>query len=194
MNYLYEVLSIIMNRCYGICGNYGIAIVLFTLMSKLILIPVSVWTHLNSIKMVKLQPDINFLKARYYGQKEIIEEEQAKLYKREKYSPLASTIPLIIQLILLMGVVGVINLGIADPSIDMNIAGLNLALIPSEEGISLLFSPILAGLSSLLLCITQNLSNVLQSEQSKANKYGMMVFSVPRVVRAPWHRMVLDLK
>lgn len=186
MNYLYEVLSIIMNRCYGICGNYGIAIVLFTLMSKLILIPVSVWTHLNSIKMVKLQPDINFLKARYYGQREIIEEEQAKLYKREKYSPLASTIPLIIQLILLMGVVGVINLGIADPSIDMNIAGLNLALIPSEEGISLLFSPILAGLSSLLLCITQNLSNVLQSEQSKANKYGMMVFSVGLSLYLGW--------
>lgn len=186
MNYLYSALGWVMNLCYGICHNYGIAIILFTLVSKIILLPVSVWTHYNSIKMIKIQPDINFLKAKYYGQTDIIDEEQAKLFKREKYNPLASTIPLILQLVLLMGVVGVINLNIADPAVDMMMGSINLGLIPSEHGLSLIYSPIAAALSAWVMCITQNASNVLQSEQSAANKYGTMIFSVGLSLYLGW--------
>jgi len=53
-------------------------------------------------------PEINILKANYYGDKDRIAEEQARLYKREKYSPLASMVPLLIQIMLLMGIVEVI--------------------------------------------------------------------------------------
>lgn len=186
MNYLYSALGWVMNLCYGLCGNYGVAIILFTLVSKIILLPVSVWTHMNSIKMIKIQPEINFLKAKYYGQREIIDEEQAKLFKREKYSPLASTIPMILQLVLLMGVVGVINLNIADPSIDMMMGPVNLGLIPSENGMELLYSPVIAALSAWVMCLTQNASNVLQSEQSAANKYGTMIFSVGLSLYLGW--------
>ena len=186
MNYLYTFLGWIMKGCYHLCHNYGVAIILFTLISKIILLPISIWTHLNSIKMIKIQPDINFLKVKYYGQKEIIDEEQAKLFKREKYSPLVSTIPLFAQLLLLMGVVEVIKMGIADSSISMQIGGVNLGLVPSENGLRLLYSPIIAALSSLILCLTQNKSNVLQSEQTKANKYGTMIFSVALSLYLGW--------
>lgn len=91
-----------------ITGNYGLAIVLFTLFSKLVLLPVSVWVQKNSIKMVRIQPEINRLKVKYYGDKDTIADEQQKLFKREKYNPLASLIPLTIQIVLLMGVVQVI--------------------------------------------------------------------------------------
>lgn len=186
MTVLYRVLEWIMNGCYRLCGNYGIAIILFTLCSKIILLPISIWTHLNSIKMVKIQPEVNFLKAKYYGQKDIIAEEESKLYKEEGYHPLVSTIPLIVQLILMMGVVGVIRLGIENPEIDMSFWKVNLGDVPSEQGIRLLYSPFLAGLSSLLLCVTQNISNVLQAEQSKWNKYGTMVFSVALSLYLGW--------
>lgn len=178
MDYLYTVLGWIMDWCYGLCHNYGIAIIIFTFVSKIILLPVSIWTHLNSIKMIKIQPDINFMKAKYYGQSDIISEKQSELFKKEGYSPMASTIPLFIQLFLLMGVVGVIKIGITSGDIDMSFGSINLGLVPSEVGVSLLYAPILAGISSWLLSITQNASNVLQSEQSKLNKYGTMVFSV----------------
>ena len=186
MDYLYTFLGWIMKECYNFCHNYGLAIIVFTLISKIILIPISVWTHLNSIKMIKIQPDINFLKSKYYGQKEMIDEEQAKLFKREKYNPLASTIPLFVQLVLLMGVVGVIKMGIADTSINMYMWKIDLGLVPSDNGISLLYSPIVAALSSLLLCLTQNASNVLQSEQTKINKYGTMIFSVGLSLYLGW--------
>ena len=56
-----------------------------------------------------MQPEINLIKAKYYGNGEKISEEQYELYKREHYQPLADLIPLALQLILLMGVIDVIN-------------------------------------------------------------------------------------
>lgn len=186
MSYLYAVLGQIMNICYDLCHNYGVAIVLFTLFSKVVLIPVSVWTHLNSITMIKIQPDINFLKVKYYGQSDRIADEQAKIFKKEGYHPMASIVPLIIQLVLLMGVVKVIQEGIDNPAIDMSFGKVNLGKIPSENGIQLLHVPILAGISSFILCFAQNLSNVLQSEQTKWNKYGTMIFSVALSLYLGW--------
>ena len=186
MQYLYDLLSVVMKWCYGLLHNYGWAIVLFTLLSKIVLLPVSIWTHLNSIKMIKIQPDINFLKVKYYGQPDAIAEEQAKLFKREKYYPLATIIPTIIQLVLLMGVVGAIRSGIEDPSIDMHFGPVNLGVVPSQAGFSLIWSPILAGLSSWLMSFTQNKSNVLQSEQSKLNKYGTMALTVALSLYLGW--------
>lgn len=187
MQYLYSFLTWIMNGCYSFCHNYGLAIILFTFCSKIVLLPVSLWTYMNSITMIKIQPDINFLKVKYYGQKDAIAEEQAKLFKKAKYHPLASTIPLIIQLVLLMGVVGTIRAGIDNTAIDMSFGPVNLGLVPSQTGIGLIWSPIVAGLSAWVLCIAQNTSNVLQSEQSKYNKYGTMIFSVGLSLYLGWY-------
>ncbi|WP_283399440.1 membrane protein insertase YidC [Aristaeella hokkaidonensis] len=97
-----------MGLCYSLVQNYGLAIILFTILSKVVLLPVSLWTHRNGLKVVKMQPEINRLKVEYYGDKDTIAEKQAELYKRVKYNPLASLLPLAIQIIILMGVIEVI--------------------------------------------------------------------------------------
>lgn len=104
-----SVLGWLMYYCYRILPNYLISIILFTFATKIVLLPVSLWVQRNSIKMVKMQPEINLIKAKYYGNGEKISEEQYELYKREHYQPLADLIPLALQLILLMGVIDVIN-------------------------------------------------------------------------------------
>ena len=126
------------------------------------------------------------MKARHFGDKDTIAEEQAKIFRREKYNPMASIIPLVIQIILLMGLIGVIKSGIADPNIDMDFFGINLSLVPSESGGWLILSPVMAGVSAWLLCVAQNASNVLQSEQSKMNKYGTMLLSVGLSLYLGW--------
>ena len=108
ISYLGEILGFIMRHCYNLLNNYGLAIILFVFIFKILLLPISIWVHNNGIKLIKMLPEINFLKIDYYGDKDAIAEEQAKLYKRERYNPLASLIPLIIQIILLMGIVEVI--------------------------------------------------------------------------------------
>ena len=175
-----------MNVCYQLCKNYGAAILLFTLISKIVLLPVSVWVQKNSIKMVKMQPEINLIMVKHFGDKDMIAEEQAAVYKREKYHPMASVFPLIIQLVLLMCVIEVIKRGMNNPLIDMRFLGVDLSFVPSAKGISLIWSPAVAGFSAWLLCIAQNASNVLQAEQSKLNKYGLMAFSVGLSLYLGW--------
>lgn len=186
MSLLVQPLEWIMNVCYSVCRNYGFAIILFTFVSKIVLMPVSVWVQKNSIKMVKMQPEINLLKAKYFGDKDTIAEKQSEIFKREKYNPMASVIPLLIQIVLLMGVIEVIKAGMNNPAIDMDFFGINLSLVPSAEGVQLIWSPIVAGLSAWVLCIAQNASNVLQAEQSKGNKYGTMLLSVGLSLYLGW--------
>lgn len=227
----------LMKWCWQLVGNYGLAIILFTLVSKLVLLPISVWIQKNSILMVKIQPDINFLKAKHYGDTEAIAEGQAKLFKQYKYRPTLSLIPLVIQIVLLMGVVEIIYhpmsylfgfsddviralaafIG-ADPSASscqlliveavqngtvhaasvvpglssgmlaevtsavgsfrLDFCGIHLSTVPTEVWGVYILVPLAAGLSSFVLCFTQNLANVIQHEQGKLSKYGLMVLSI----------------
>lgn len=166
--------------CYELLHNYCLAILLFTLLTRVILLPVNIWVQKNSIKVVELQPAINRIKARYYGDHDRINEETAALYKAKKYRPAASVIPLIIQLVLLMGVIAVVR----EPetagmtAADMFCWGVDFYRIPSETGGWYLLWPVIAGMAALLLCLAENADQVLQAEASKLNKYGMLALSV----------------
>ena len=237
IHYICIPLGWLMKGCWMLVKDYGLAILLFTLATKIVLLPVSIWIQKNSIQMVKLQPEINNLKVKNHGNNDLIAEEQMKLFKREHYHPTLSLIPLILQIVLLLGVVHIIyhpltflfgmsNADVAllaqeigadtandsfqlliveafqsgrlkaqtpiagiDPTVmaslaekvgnfDLQFLGLNLSTVPTDAWAWYTLIPILAGASSWLLCHTQNLSNVIQHEQSAWNKYGIMVLSV----------------
>lgn len=166
VNAVVDGLVWLINACYLLCHNYWIAILLFTFLTKVILLPLSVWVQKNSIKTVRMQPEMNHIKASYWGNQEMISEEQYKLFKKEKYSPFADLIPLFVQLALLMGVVEAVK------------KGTTLTAVPIETmGMSLIV-PIVAALSAFFMCFVQNKINVLQSEQGPLNRYGTMIFSV----------------
>lgn len=164
MNILGTVLSAVIEVCFKFVGSYGLAIILFTLMIKVILFPVSIWTHRNSLKMVGMTPELNRLKIKYYGDKDTIAEETQKLYKRERYHPLASVIPMLIQLLLLIGVIGAVR---------ELLAGTESALsaYPTQRGGITLLLPLAAGCSALALGLAQNRLNPLQREQTKAGQW-----------------------
>ncbi len=156
----------LIHACYLLCHNYWIALFLFTFLTKVILLPLSVWVQKNSIKTVKMQPEMNHIKATYWGNQDMISEEQYKLFKKEKYSPFADLIPLFVQLALLMGVVEAVK------------KGTPLTAIPAQAHGATLIVPLLAALSAFIMCYVQNKINVLQVEQGAWNKYGTMAFSV----------------
>lgn len=163
---------------YDLVGNMGVAIILFTLLTKIILLPVSIWVQFNSIKMVKMQPELNRINAKYYGDKEAISEKQAELFKKEKYNPLVSVIPMAIQLILLMIVIDAIKGAMNGIGINTLLFAIDLRIVPKSFGGPAIFAPILAALSAWVMCFTQNKSNVLQAEQGKFGQYGAMILSV----------------
>ena len=163
MSVVYSFLSRILIWCHHLLGNYGLAIVLFTLLTKVLLLPVALWTNRNGIKMVAVMPAVNRLKVKYYGDQETIAEETQKLYKEVGYHPLAGTIPLFIQLFLLIGVIGAVRLTLAGTDSI-------LSRLPTEIGGAAYLMPIAAGLSALILGLAQNHLNPLQREQSKASQ------------------------
>ncbi|MCQ2485352.1 MAG: membrane protein insertase YidC [Clostridia bacterium] len=186
MEILNNAAAYVMKLCYNMCDNYGVAILIFTLFSKIILLPLSIWVLKNSIRLVRIQPDVNMIKVKYFGDRERIAEEQNELYKREKYRPLISVIPTFAQLIVLMAVIAAIKTGINDPEINKMFLGIDLTLVPNVERGWFALSALAAGFSALLMCIAQNKSNVLQSEQSGWNKYGMLAFSVGLSLYLGW--------
>lgn len=165
MEILGRILGYLIEFCYNILHNYGLAIVAFTLLTKVILFPLSVWVHKNGIKMVRLMPELNELKLKFYGDKDSIAEETQKLYKREKYHPLASTIPMIVQLVMLIGVIGAVR-QLLDGSTETV-----LGQIPYEVGGLAWLMPVGAGLAALLLGLAQNHLNPLQKEQGAAEQW-----------------------
>lgn len=101
-------LGALMRLCYQFINNYGLAIIFFTLLTKVILFPLNIMVQKNSIKMIKLQPELNEIAAKHAGDPELASEEQSKLYKRENYRPLAGLVPMMIQIPLVLGVLQVI--------------------------------------------------------------------------------------
>ena len=161
-----SVLQLIVQPCYQLVGNWWLAILLFTLITKVILMPMALWVQWNSIKMVQIMPAINRLKVKHFGDRETIGEKQNQLNKEKGYHPLLSLIPLAIQIIILFGLVDVIH-SITDsgtPGTEF------LGLVPIEDGGLSWIMPVLAGLSAVLMGFAQNRINPLQREQSKAEK------------------------
>ncbi|MCL1896409.1 MAG: membrane protein insertase YidC [Clostridiales bacterium] len=98
----------LMHWCYIWVGSYGAAILLFTLLTKIILFPLSVIAQKNSIKMVRMAPELDDIKRYNSGNGELIAQEIGALYKREKYSTVAGVLPLLVQIPIILGLINVI--------------------------------------------------------------------------------------
>lgn len=101
-------LGYLMYWCYTWVGSYGAAILLFTLLTKIILFPLSVVAQKNSIKMVRMAPELDDIKRYNSGNGELIAQEISALYKREKYSTIAGILPLLVQIPIILGLINVI--------------------------------------------------------------------------------------
>lgn len=94
--------------CYKIVANYGIALIIFTLLTKLILFPLAVKQQKSSLRMARMQPKLEELQKKYGKNKEKYNEEMLKLYDEEKYNPMSGCLPLLIQFPILFGLIDVI--------------------------------------------------------------------------------------
>ena len=171
----------LMRLAYSLTGNYGLAVIVFTLLTKLVLLPVSLWVHANGIKMVRLEPAVNRLKVRYFGDPDKVAEEQALLYKKAHYSPFATVIPVAVQVLLLIGLVQIIyhpDVYLRRPDLNTAFLGFDLSATPLAAGGVHLLLPLLAGFAALVLSLCQNKINPLQKSQGKAARLSSMAVSV----------------
>lgn len=94
--------GIIMRFCYGLFNSYGIALFLYAIITRILLLPLSIKQQKTQLNMLKLKPYQDELMKKYGGNKQRYQEELMNLYQREGYSPMSSCLPTFIQLPIIM--------------------------------------------------------------------------------------------
>lgn len=94
--------------CFLLVRNYGLAILLFTLLTRILMFPLSLMSQKNALIMARIQPSLEEIRQSHFGEPGRMVREQKALFKKEGYSSLKSLLPLLVQIPLLLGLVHVI--------------------------------------------------------------------------------------
>lgn len=108
MSLLATPLGWIMKLCYSLVKNYGIALLLFTLITRLVVFPLNVKQQKSTARMSMLNPQLEKLRKKYANNKEKLNEETMKLYSKENVNPMASCLPMVITMVILFSLIPVI--------------------------------------------------------------------------------------
>ncbi|NJD03940.1 MAG: membrane protein insertase YidC [Ruminiclostridium sp.] len=93
---------------YNITGNYGLAIIIFTVVVKLVLLPLTLKQYKSTTKMQAIQPQLQEIQKRYKNDKEKLNQEMMKLYQENGVNPAGGCLPLLVQMPILISLYWVI--------------------------------------------------------------------------------------
>ena len=88
----------IIEKFYLVCQDWGLAIIVFTIVFRLLLMPLMLGQTRSSYQMQKVQPLLKDIQARWANDPVRMQEETQKLYAEAKFNPLASCVPMLIQM------------------------------------------------------------------------------------------------
>ena len=107
---MYTILGVIakplgwlLGLLYGFIYNYGITIIIFTVIVKLCLYPLYIKQTKSTAMMSEIQPKMQALQRKYANDKETLNIKMAELYKEEKFNPMGGCLPMLIQMPIIMG-------------------------------------------------------------------------------------------
>ena len=103
MRLLASPLGYLLTWLYDFIGSYGIAVLVLTVIIKLALYPVYAKQIKATMNMSKMQPKINEIQQKYAKDKELMNEKLTELYKEEGVSMYGGCLPMIVQMIVIMG-------------------------------------------------------------------------------------------
>ena len=89
MNTIAKPFGLLMMFLYEFLGNYGLAVILFALVVKVILLPFQMKSKRSTMQTMRLQPEVKELEKRHGANKAKFNEEVAKLYKEEHINPMS---------------------------------------------------------------------------------------------------------
>lgn len=103
-NFVANIFGYLLNFIYNLVNNYGVAIILFTLFVKVILIPISIKQQKTMKKSSELQVELRAIQEKYKNDQERANKEMMALYKQNNMSPFSGCLSSIVQIILLLSV------------------------------------------------------------------------------------------
>jgi YidC/Oxa1 family membrane protein insertase len=83
---------------HGVVGNWGVSIILLTLLVKLVLYPLSAASYRSMANMRRVAPQMKRLQERYADDRQKLSQEMMNFYKKEKINPLGGCLPMLLQM------------------------------------------------------------------------------------------------
>ena len=92
-----QLMSYVLSQFYKLTGSYGWAILLLTLVVKLMLLPLAIKQTRSMAAMQQLQPEMKRLQEKYANDKQTLNQEMMKLYQTHQVNPIAGCLPMLVQ-------------------------------------------------------------------------------------------------
>lgn len=96
-----NILAAILEAIHGFTNSYGLAIILFTLLIKLIILPLEYKSRKGMKQMERLQPQMQELQSKYGSDQEKLSQKTAELYQQAGVSPMSGCLPMLISMVIL---------------------------------------------------------------------------------------------
>lgn len=96
----------ILNSICGVVQNYGVAVIVFTILLRLVCMPFDYKSRKGMRKMALIQPKLNELQKKYGNDKQKFQQKQAELMRKEHYNPLSSCLPMLLTWPLMIAMFG----------------------------------------------------------------------------------------
>ena len=109
LGFIGDILRWALDLIYSLVGNYGWAVLIFTLLIRLVLMPLDIKSRKSMKAMQNVQPKIDELNKKYANDKDKLNQKMAELYKKEKINPLSGCLPMLIQLPILFAMFAVMR-------------------------------------------------------------------------------------
>ncbi|MEE0516267.1 MAG: YidC/Oxa1 family membrane protein insertase [Anaerovoracaceae bacterium] len=103
MGILASPMSYLLTWIYDFIGNYGLSLIIFTIIVKVVMYPLYAKQIKTTMNMSKMQPKIKEIQQKYAKDKVMMNEKMAELYKEEGGSMYGGCLPMLIQMIVIMG-------------------------------------------------------------------------------------------
>lgn len=193
LGWLQQLLKWLLVAFYNLVPNYGVAIILLTVVVKIVLYPLTKKSFESSAKMAALSPKLKEIQTKYKGNQQKMNAEMGALYKKEGVNPMSGCLPILLQMPIFFALYGLLNsffelrgsgflepwiTDLSQPDSIFNFGPASYFLIGSD--IRLL--PILmAGTQIISSMLMQPATSAAASNNGKLNQMKIMTYAMPVV-------------
>lgn len=109
LNWLEKILKFVLEWLNKLIHNWGVSIIIMTIILKVIMFPISKKQSLSSLKMQDLQPKLKAIQDKYKNDQQKLQQETSKLYQQAGYNPASGCLPMLFQFLVLFAMYNLFN-------------------------------------------------------------------------------------
>ena len=109
LNWLEKILKVVLEFLNKLVHNWGLSIIIMTILLKILMFPLSKKQSMGSLKMQDLQPKLKALQEKYKNDQQKLQQETSKLYQQAGYNPASGCLPMLFQFLVLFAMYNLFN-------------------------------------------------------------------------------------